>query len=439
MSESESIYLDHNATTPLAAEVREAMEPFFHGRFGNASCKHALGKDARQAIEESRAVVADFFGCARDEVVFTGGGTEANNLAIKGAALARRDRGKHVVISGVEHPSVTLSARFLESLGFEVSVAPASPTGQITPDAVASVLRKDTQLVSVVHGNNEVGTINRLADIAAVVRGKRIAFHSDAIQTAGKIPTSYPFLGVDLLSVAGHKLYGPKGVGCLIVGRGVKLEPLLHGAGHEAGRRSGTENTAGIVGFAAAIKLARRHMVDSGERIVALRDLLHLRLAESLPGVVLNGALLDRLPSTLNVSFLGVSGAELAARLEGVTVATGPACHDRSSAPSPTFQAMGLGPERASSSLRISLGRGTTLQEIEKVAEDLIDAVNALRAGKAADGDQKKPSEHPRCPRCERPLRLEAIRSVAAIVCETHPACRYEVALAEPTASSLAD
>lgn len=439
MSAPESIYLDHNATTPLAAEVREAMEPFFHGRFGNASCKHALGKDARAAIEESRAVVADYFGCAKDEVVFTGGGTEANNLAIKGAALARRDRGRHLVISGVEHPSVTLSARFLESLGFEVSVAAASPTGQITAEAVASVMRKDTQLVSIVHANNEVGTVNRLDEIAAVVRGKRIAFHSDTIQTAGKIPTAYPFLGVDLLSVAAHKLYGPKGVGCLIVGRGMKLEPLLHGAGHEAGRRSGTENTAGIVGFAAALKLARRHMVEAGERIVALRDLLHLRLAESLGGLVLNGALLDRLPNTLNLSFLGVSGAELAARLEGVTIATGPACHDRSSAPSPTFQAMGLGPERASSSLRISLGRGTTLPEIERVAEDLIDAVSALRAGKPADSDQKKPSERPRCPRCERSLRLEAIRSIAAIVCQAHPACRYEVALSEPTASSLAD
>ncbi|HZU99639.1 MAG TPA: cysteine desulfurase family protein [Planctomycetota bacterium] len=436
---SDTVYLDHNATTPLAAEVREAMEPFHHARFGNASCKHALGQDARKAIEEARAVVADFFGCARDEVVFTGGGTEANNLAIKGAALGRRDRGKHLVISSVEHPSVSLSAKFMESLGFEVTVVPASPTGQITPDAVAAALRKDTQLVSVVHANNEVGTINRLDEIAAVVRGKRIVFHSDAIQSTTKIPTAWPFLGVDLLSVAAHKIYGPKGVGCLIVGRGQKLEPLLHGAGHEKGRRSGTENTAGIVGFAAALKLARRHMVEAGERMVALRDLLHLRLAESLPGVVLNGALLDRLPNTLNVSFLGVSGAELAARLEGVTIATGPACHDRASAPSPTFQAMGLGPDRASSSLRISLGRGTTLADIETVSERLVDAVTALRSGKSLDAAAKKTSEHPRCPRCERPLRLETLRTVAAIVCEQHPRCRYEVALSEPTASSVAD
>jgi cysteine desulfurase len=439
MSVTDTIYLDHNATTPLAAEVREAMQPFLHGRFGNASCKHALGQDARAAIEDARRVVADFFGCARDEVVFTGGGTEANNLAIKGAALARRERGRHVVISSVEHPSVSLSARFLESLGFEVSVAAATPTGEITPEAVAAVIRKDTQLVSIVHANNEVGTINRLAEIAGVVRGRRIAFHSDAIQTAGKIPTAYPFLGVDLLSVAAHKLYGPKGVGCLIVGRGVTLEPLLHGAGHEKGRRSGTENTAGIVGFAAALGLARRHMVESGERIVALRDLLHLRLAESLTGVVLNGSALDRLPNTLNVSFLGVSGGDLAARLEGVTVATGPACHDRSTAPSATFQAMGLGPERASSSLRISLGRSTTLADIEKVADDLTEAVTALRASVSLDAAAKKPSERPRCPRCERSLKLEALRSVAAIVCDAHPACRYEVALAEPAASSVAD
>lgn len=433
-----NVYLDHNATTPMAQEVHEAMEPFLGPRFGNASCKHALGQDARKAVDEARAVVADYFGCARDEVVFTGGGTEANNLAIKGAALARRDRGRHVVVGAVEHPSVAMPARFLETLGFEVSVAPATPEGQITPQAVAAVLRKDTQLVSVVHANNEVGTINRLDEIAAVVRGKRIAFHTDAIQTTGKIPNAFPFLGVDLLSVAAHKLYGPKGVGCLLVGRGQKVEPLLHGAGHENGRRSGTENVAGIVGFAAALRLARRSMVDAGERVVALRDLLHLRLAESLPGIVLNGHALDRLPNTLNVSFLGVSGAELAARLEGIVVATGPACHDGAGAPSPTFQAMGLGPDRASSSLRISLGRCTTLPDIERTAELLVDAVVALRT-RSGDGASLRPSAHPRCPRCERPLRLEAIRTVAAIVCEAHPLCRYEVALAEPTASGVAE
>jgi cysteine desulfurase len=432
-----TIYLDHNATTPMAPEVHEAMEPFLGARFGNASCKHALGQDARKAIEEARAVVADYFGCARDEVVFTGGGTESNNLAIKGAAFARRERGKHIVMSSVEHPSVSLSVRFMESLGWEVSVVPATATGQITAAAVASCIRKDTQLVSIVHANNEVGTINPLPEIAGVVRGKGIAFHSDAVQSSTKLPTAYPFLGVDLLSVAAHKLYGPKGVGCLIVGRGLALEPLLHGAGHEKGRRSGTENTAGIVGFGAAINLARRSMVDANERMIALRDLLHLRLAESLTGVVLNGALLDRLPNTLNLSFLGVSGAELAARLEGITVATGPACHDRSTAPSATFAAMGLGPERASSSLRLSLGRGTTLVEVERTAEQLVDAVTALRAKATLDPAARKVSEHPRCPRCERPLRLEAIRSIAAIVCTLHPDCRYEVALVEPASSAV--
>jgi cysteine desulfurase len=431
MELGDKIYLDHNATTPVHPEVREAMEPFLGSRFGNASCKHALGQDARRAIEEARAFVAEFFGCAEDEVVFTGGGTESNNLAVKGAALARRDRGKHIVIGATEHPSVSGAARFLESLGFEVSVAVASPTGRITKEAVAACLRKDTQLVSVVHANNEVGTINPLAEIAEAVRGKRIVFHTDAIQTAGKIPTAYPFLGVDLLSVAAHKLYGPKGTGCLIVGRGVQLEPLLHGAGHEQGRRSGTENTAGIVGFAHALRLLRRTMVEAGERMVALRDLLHLRLAQGLSGVLLNGDALDRLPNTLNLSFLGISGAELASRLEGLIVATGPACHDRATAPSATFQAMGLGPDRASSSLRISLGRSTTLAEIETTAERLIDAVNELRAS-SLDASARRPSDVPRCPRCERSLRLEAIRSIAAIVCKNHPHCRYEVPLVEP-------
>lgn len=428
------VYLDHNATTPLAPEVREAMEPFLGARFGNPSCKHGLGADARAAIDEARKTVADFFGCARDEVVFTGGGTEANNLAIKGTALARANRGKHIVIGATEHPSVALAARSLEKLGFAVSVAACDATGQVTPKAVAAELRKDTIIVAVVHAQNETGTINRVDEIADVLRGKGIVFHVDAIQSVVKLPTSYPFMGADTLSCAGHKLYGPKGVGCLVVGRGVQLEPLLDGAGQESGRRSGTENVAGIVGLAAAIKLGRRTMVDAGERMVALRDALHIRLAEELHGVVLNGHPLDRLPNTLNLSFLGVRAADLVERCPGLVLATGPACHDRSSAPSPSFAAMGLGADRASSSLRISLGRGTTLEEIERTADALIEGVRLLRrdAPSLQTAEARKPSLRPLCPRCETPLKLETIQTVPAVVCRRHPECRYEVALALP-------
>jgi cysteine desulfurase len=429
------IYLDHNATTPLSPEAREAMEPFLGPRFGNASCKHRLGQDARRAVEEARAQIAEFFGCANDEVVFTGGGTEANNLAIKGAALARMGRGKHLVIGACEHPSVANAARSLERLGFEVSVAACDATAQVTPAAVAACLRKDTTIVAVTHAQNEVGTIDRVDEIAGVVRGKGIVFHVDAVQSATKLPTAFPFLGADTLSVGAHKLYGPKGVGCLIVARGLQLEPLLHGAGHEAGRRSGTENVAGIVGFAAAIRLARRTMVDANERMVALRDALHLRLADALHGVVLNGHPLDRLPNTLNLSFLGVRASEIVERTPDLILATGPACHDRASAPTPTFQAMGLGTERASSSLRISLGRGTTLDDIERAGDALIEAVQQLRkAAPSLPPDAQKPSLHPLCPRCETPLKLEQIQTIPAVVCRRHPTCRYEVALAMPAA-----
>jgi len=424
------VYLDHNATTPLAPEVLEAMEPFLRGGHGNPSCAHRLGREARAAIEGARREVADFLGCAPDEVVFTAGGTEANNHAIKGAALARAERGRHVLIGAAEHPSVSEAARWLERFDFEVEEVPVDATGQVSPSALARALRPDTVLVSLMTAQNVVGTINRVEELAEVLRGRGVVFHTDAAQAVGKVPCAFGFLGADLMTLAAHKLYGPKGVGALITKRGRTIEPLLHGAGHEAGRRSGTENTAGVVGLAAAIGLCRRRMAEDGERIVALRDALHIRLAEALPGVVLNGHPLDRLPNTLNLSFLGVSGADVAARVPELLLATGPACHDRAEALSPTFRAMGLGPERGGSSLRISLGRGNTLEEIEAAAGAIADAVVALRreAG-ALPAAAREPSSGPVCPRCESPLKLALEQTPPLVVCRQHPECRHQVCL----------
>jgi cysteine desulfurase len=433
MSALREIYLDHNATTPLAPEVLEAMLPWLQEGFGNPSCAHRMGQEARAAIDRARRSLSEFFGCARDEVVFTGSGTEANNLAIKGAALARAERGKHILVGATEHPAVMEPVRWLaRSHGFEVEEIPADATGQIHPEALARRVRSDTVLVSIMTAQNVVGTVNRMEELAEVLAGRGAVFHTDAAQAVGKIPCAFSFLGVDLLTVAGHKLYGPKGVGALIVRRGLELEPVLHGAGHESGRRPGTENTAGIAGLAAAIDMARRHMASSGERMVALRDALHVMLAGSLPGVVLNGHPLDRLPNTLNLSFLGVRGKDLAARVPELLLSTGPACMDTTDALPPTFSAMGIDSARASSSLRISLGRGNTLDEIERTAELLIPAVQALRAEAGSlDPQALEESAPPGCPRCERaPLRLQEIQSFPAVVCAE--GCRYEAFLVPP-------
>lgn len=432
------VYLDHNATTPVAAAVVEAIQPWLVEGYGNPSCGHKLGRAAREAVEEARAQVATFLGCARDEVFFTSGGTEANNWAIKGLALARQERGKHILVGAAEHASVGAAARWLTRFGFEVEEIPVDETGQITPAALAAALRPDTILVSVMTAQNVLGTINRIEELNEVVAGRGIVFHTDAAQAVGKIPTAFGFLGADLMTLAGHKLYAPKGVGALIVRRGLELEPLLHGAGHESGQRSGTENTAGIVGLGLACKLAPMAMVDAGERMVALRDALHLRLAEGLRGVVLNGHVFDRLPNTLNLSFLGVSGAAIAERVPDLLLATGPACHDRSTGLSPTFAACGLSAERSTSSLRISLGRKNTWEEIDHAADRLIEAVTALRVEAGTlSSEATADSGRPRCPRCEvHPLRLELVGIAPAVVCDRHPECRYENYLAAPAGAT---
>jgi cysteine desulfurase len=433
------IYLDHNATTPLDPEVLEAMLPWLRDRHGNPSCGHRLGQEARRAIDEVRKQFVSFFGCGSDEVIFTSGGTESNNMAIKGAAWALEKKGRHIVVGASEHPSVLDAARFLGRFGFEVTEVAPDSTGQVSQAALRAALRKDTILVSIMNAQNVVGTINRVDELAEnVLAGRGICFHVDAAHSAGKIPTAFPFFGCDLMTVAGHKMYGPKGVGALIVRRGLNLEPLLHGAGHEKGRRSGTENVAGIVGLGAALKLAQRTMAESGERMVALRDGLHLRLADGLTGVKLNGHPLDRLPNTLHVSFLGVTGKAIAERCPELLIATGPACHDRAADLPPALKSMGMDPLRASGALRLSLGKHTTWDEVERAADLIIAAVEALRAAAPSlPASANAPSDRPTCPRCEQhPLRLELTGIAPAVVCARHPVCRYEAWLAHPVGAA---
>jgi cysteine desulfurase len=364
------IYLDYNASTPIDPAVAAAMQPFLQDHFGNPSSAHWAAAGAKAALDQARSQVAALLGAQTDEIVFTSGGSEANNLALKGVAWALRAKGDHIVTSAVEHPAILQPCRFLEQLGFTVSVAGVDCFGRVDPDDVARAITPRTVLISIMHANNEVGTIQPIAEIARMARARGVLLHTDAAQSVGKIATDVNRLGVDLLTVAGHKVYAPKGVGALYVRRGTPLEPLMHGAGHEGGRRAGTESALLAVGLGAACRLARDLAPMEGVR--ALRDRLWQRLQAALGGrVVLNGHPELRLPSTLNVSFVGQAGAEVLARLDGVAASTGSACHTGRIELSPVLKAMGVTPEAGMGAIRFSLGRGTTREEIDAVADGL--------------------------------------------------------------------
>lgn len=369
------IYLDYNATTPIHPRVVAAIEPYLHGHPGNPSSGHAPGRDAAAAVAAGRAQVAALLGCAPDEVVFTGGGSEADNLALKGVAMAQRAHGRHLVVSAVEHPAVRETARFLEREGWRVTIVPVDATGRVAPDAVAAALRDDTVLVSIMHANNETGTINPIAEIAAVAHARGALMHTDAAQSVGKLPVKVRELDVDLLTVAGHKLYAPKGIGALYVRRGLMLEPLIHGAGHEGGRRAGTENVPWIVGLGAACALALEEgIAASGTRVRDLRDRLHRLLADAFPDLVLNGHPEHRLPNTLNVSIPGVSGREVLDRCPEIAASTGSACHEGEHRVSGVLGAMGVAHEVALGAMRLSLGLMTTAEEVDAAAAALVRA-----------------------------------------------------------------
>ena len=360
------IYLDFNASTPLAPEVVEALRPFLGEHFGNPSSPHWAGAPAKGAVERARAQVAALLGCADDEIVFTSGGSEANNHALKGVFLAHRHRGEHVVTSAVEHPAVLQPLRFLETLGARVTVVPVDRRGRVDPDDVRAAMTPRTILVSVMHANNEVGTIQPIAEIAEIARAAGALVHTDAAQSVGKIATRVDALGVDLLSLAGHKLHAPKGVGALYVRRGTRLEPLVHGAGHEQGRRAGTESVLLDVGLGAACAAAAPWIGAPGIR--DLRDRFEARLGELLgEGVTVNGRGAERLPNTASVNFVGRAGADVLASLPGVAASTGSACHAGSVELSPVLAAMGVPPGEGMGAVRFSLGRSTTWEELETV------------------------------------------------------------------------
>lgn len=373
----EPIYLDYNATTPPHPAVVAAMLPYLKIHFGNPSSSHAVGKSARAAVAMAREQVAGLLGCAPEEVVFTSGGSESNNQALIGIALAHRDRGDHIITTEIEHPSVLASCRYLENrFGFSISYIPVDCEGQADPKAVERALTPRTILVSVMHANNETGVLQPIAAIAAIARKQGVLMHTDAAQSVGKVPVDVDELGVDLLSLAGHKLYAPKGVGALYMRAGTRLDPLIHGAGQEDGWRASTENVPGIVGLGQACAIAAEPLASDHRRLSALRDRLQHRLEAA--GWVINGHRQARLPNTLNVSLEGTDGEELLQRIPELAASTGSACHSGRTDPSAVLVAMGMSRGRALGAVRLSLGRWTTEADIERAAAALI------RTGRAA-------------------------------------------------------
>lgn len=378
------IYLDYNATTPLDPAVIEAMLPYFHEHYGNPSSTHRLGKDAHDAVERARQQVAELLGAQPDEIVFTGGGTEASNLALKGSVFVklrgifgRWARGAHIVISSIEHPATTQPCEFLKRLGCRITAVPVDREGLVDPDAVGKALERGTTLVSIMHSNNEVGALQPIKEIAALTRQRGVLLHTDAAQSLGKVAVDVNDLGVDLLTLAGHKLYAPKGVGVLYVRRGVTLEPLLHGAGHEGGRRAGTENVPYLVGLGAACAIARQGLPDATRKLCELRDRLWQRLRDGIgERIVRNGHPEKCLPNTLNASFLGHIGAELLEKVPGIAGSTGSACHEGKISLSPVLCAMGVPPEIGRGALRLTVGRFTTEEQVDRAAELLLAATD---------------------------------------------------------------
>jgi len=377
------VYLDHSATTPLDPEVLQAMMPYLTEEFGNASSIYGLGQRARQAIDQARDEVAAFYGVAAKEVIFTSGGTEGDNFAFRGIAQRNADHGRHIITSTIEHDAILRSAEALERDGFEVTRLRVDRFGLVDPAALREALRPDTILVSIMHANNEVGTIEPIRELVAVTREASDAyFHTDAVQSTGKIPVRVDELGVDLLSMSAHKLHGPKGVGCLVVRSGVRLEPQQHGGGHERNRRAGTENVAGIVGLAKAVGVAQRDLAKNTAHLIALRDRLIAGVLDRIPGAELTGHPQQRLPHHASFLFAGVEGESLLLQLdmEGIAASSGSACTSGSLEASHVILALGYPRERALGSLRLSVGKGNTDADIELVLDRLPAMVARLRA-----------------------------------------------------------
>jgi cysteine desulfurase len=377
---SPMIYLDYNATTPIDPTVAGAMLPFIHRNFGNPSSTHEPGRTAKAAVEEARKQIASLLGANSSEVVFTSGGSESNNTVIKGVAFTFRDKGNHIITSQIEHPAVLNPCRFLERNGYQVTYLPVDRYGAVNPADAEKAISDKTILVTIMHANNETGTIQPIRAIADICRKAGVLFHTDAAQSVGKIPARVDDLGVDFLSVAGHKLYAPKGIGALYIRNGISIEPLIHGAGHESGRRAGTENVIFEAGLGKACEMAESLKADHS--VKDLTDHIHQELMALFGDAVrLNGHPENRLPNTLFISFLGYAPADVQEALAGVAVSAGSACHSGSTTISPVLQAMGVSPQNAGVTIRFSLGRFTTDEEIGAVLGKLAKLKNARSEG----------------------------------------------------------
>ena len=376
-----TVYADYGATTPVDPRVVEAMLPYFTDRFGNASSVHQFGQDAREGVDRARATVAGVVGARPQEIVFTSGATEADNFAVLGAAYANEDRGRHIVTTSVEHHAVLEPCRFLEARGFEVTYLPVDRAGMVGPDDVLAALRKDTILVSVMHANNEIGTLEPVAEVGRAVRERGILMHTDATQSVGLLPVNVDDLSVDVLSMSAHKRYGPKGVGALYLRKGARLTRIQHGGSHERNRRAGTEAVPLIVGFGKAMELASDHMDGEAARLRALRDRLRAGLA-GIDGAHDNGHPERRLPGNVNVSFEGTDSESLLMALDfqGVAASSGSACTSGSLEPSHVLTAIGLPPEIAAGTIRLTLGRWTTEEDVDYLLDVIPQIVADLRA-----------------------------------------------------------
>lgn len=377
------IYLDHAATTPVDPQVLEAMLPYLTNGFGNPSSIHSFGRETRKAIEDARAVIAKEIGAsATNEIIFTGSGSESDNLAIRGIAYAYRQKGNHIITSSIEHHAVYDTCKALEKEGFKVTYLPVNEVGLVSVEAVVNALTPETILVSIMHANNEVGTVQPIAEISKILRERKIFFHTDAVQTVGTIPVNVQDLGVDLLSMAAHKFYGPKGVGALYVRKGIKLNQLIYGGAQERNRRAGTENIAGIVGMAKALEIANANLEANSKRILELREYLIDNILNKIDYVRLNGDRKQRLPGNANFSFEFIEGEALLLNLDlkGIAASSGSACTSGSLEPSHVLLSMGICHEIAHGSLRISIGKANTKEDIDYLLEVLPEIVNKLRA-----------------------------------------------------------
>jgi cysteine desulfurase len=379
------VYLDHAATTPVAPEVVQAMLPFFDRAFGNPSAIYALGQEAREAVERAREQVAQLVNADADEVYFTSGGTESDNWAVKGVARAWGERRNHLITTPIEHHAVLEACKALQELGWQVTFVPVDRTGMVDPDEVRRAITARTALISIMHANNEVGTVQPIAEIGAIAREHGIPFHTDAVQTVGRIPVDMQALHVDLLSISAHKLYGPKGVGALVVRRGTPLRPLLDGGGQERGRRGGTYNVPSIVGFGAAAERAMRCGAEEMQRVRVLRDRLIAGIMERVPDAVLTGHPTHRLPNNAHLAFAGVEGESLVLSLDavGIYCSAGAACSSGDMEPSHVLVAMGIEPHLIEGSVRLTLGKDNTEQQIDYTVEQLERAVKKLRSLRA--------------------------------------------------------